>query len=84
MLFQRKIDKIQQLSKEKKETEKEEQFQQLEDWEYDSYNPYDHLEADYEEELSRKDIFVLILSAFIAFSPIFIVLISILVLVYFI
>lgn len=76
MFFKKKIDEINKLSKEKLEREHEND-------DYEEYDPYGHVEVD-STDFTKKDIIPLILSAFIAFSPIFIVLILILVFVYFI
>lgn len=74
MFFKKKIDEIEKLSKEKREEELRE---------LNSYDPYEHMEVE-SNEFTRKDIIPLILSAFITFGPIFIVLILILIFVYFI
>lgn len=77
MFFKEKIEKIKQVSKEKSKKEIREEMG--EEYEY-HYDPKDY--ADRSKKLSKKEILLLTLSAYITFAPIFIVLILILILVY--
>ena len=90
MFFKKKRENIKDLSHEKIDREREDRFHNNEDYdiyrqEYETYEDFKRdIESNQESGLNLEegDLPALILSAFIAFSPVFIVLIIILVLTF--
>lgn len=76
MFFKDKISKIQEASSNKT---KEEEEELVEDYYY-HYDPKDY--ADTSRKVTRRETILLVLSAYMTFAPVFIVLLLILVLVY--